>query len=118
MDEMEFRIVHKEDEYEPKFYNFLKERKKRVLRRLIQDVRKDGGLPSDDTGIPKRAYTNQSETTNAVLASHKASLGYSKKDDISKTQCIKDVWQHVALTQEEELSKALYGGSSQFRLKA
>ncbi|KAJ8047258.1 Serine/threonine-protein kinase TAO1 [Holothuria leucospilota] len=116
LNEMEAEILKHEGDFQPKFYDFLKDREKSVLRRLIQDARKKGGMPLTETGKPIRVYTNQSETVNSMLSARKTSLGFSKKDDLTKTQFIKDVWEYVVKMQEEEVEKALYGSSAQFRL--
>lgn len=101
---------------EPKFSTYLKEREKKVLRKLIRDTRKKGGLTADKNGIPQRVFTNQSETVNSMLAAKKEALGYSKKDDLSKASFIHKVWEKVVKEQSLEIEKALYGQSRRFKL--
>ena len=101
----------------PSFYD-LKKKNKSVLRKLTKDRRLEGGVALDRNGNPCRVYTNQSETSNSVLAARKQSLGYSKKDDMSKSNFfIRNVWQSVVNEQEEEIQRALHGQSERFRLK-
>lgn len=93
------------------------ERKESVLMKLIQDIRKKGGMKLSESGVPDRVYTNQSETCNSMLAAKKQSLGFAKKDDISKSNFVRNVWQAVVNEQDTEIQKAIYGQSEQFRLK-
>ena len=74
-------------------------------------------MPRDIDGVPSRVYTNQSEAANSILAAKKPALGYTKKDDISKGQFLRNVWQSVVNEQELEISLALYGQSERYRLK-
>ena len=99
------------------FYDYLTERKKSVLSKLIRDKRKKVGMPCDIDGVPSRVYTNQCEAANSILAAKKLALGYSKKDDMSKGQFLRNVWQSVVNEQELEISLALYGQSERYRLK-
>ena len=73
-------------------------------------------MPVDEEGVPRRAYTNQSETVNSMLSTRKQVLGYSKKDDLSKTQFIRNIWEPVVALQDSEIERALYGQSEQYRL--
>ena len=77
--------------------------KKSVLRKFIRDARRKGGMPVDEEGVPRRTYTNQSETVNSMLSNRKQVLGYSKKDDLSKTQFIRNIWEPVVALQDSEI---------------
>ena len=101
---------------ESMFYKFLLEREEEVLGHLIQDVRQKAGLPLDSAGIPVLAYTNQSETSNSVLLAQKIHYGYGKKEDISKTEFVKNVWIPVINRQREEIHDALFGCSERYQL--
>ena len=116
LDEMERDVLGKSNDYAPRFSEYVRERSKTVLRKMIRDQRRKGGLPLDQEGIPKRSYTNQSECVNSLLASSKSSLGYSKKDDLSKLAFVKDVWESTVSTQSSNVERALYGQSDQYRL--
>ena len=100
------------------FYDYLTERKKSVLSKLIRDKRAKVGMPCDIDGVPSRVYMNQSEATNSILAARKLALGYTKKDDMSKGQFLRNVWQGVVNDQELEIRLALYGQSEWYRLKS
>ncbi len=118
IDELESKILqeNESDSFEPKFSGYLKEREKKVIRKLIRDARKKGGMPLDPYGVPTRSYTNQSETVNSMLSSSKIALGYSKKEDVSKIQFVKRIWEPVIVKQDADMERALYGQSKQFRL--
>lgn len=116
LDEMEISMLELPKETKPQFSRFLKQREKKVLRQVIRDARRKGGMPSGINGIPARVYTHQSETVNSVLAAKKQALGFAKKDDISKTQFIRSVWQRVVQEQDLEIERALYGQSDRLRL--
>ena len=116
INEMEVSMLKLPKEAKPQFSRFLKQREKNVLRQMIRDTRRKGGMPSDVNGIPARVYTHQSETVNSVLAAKKQALGFAKKDDISKTQFIRSVWQQVVQEQNAEIARALYGQSDRLRL--
>ena len=74
-----------------KFTAFIKSREKTVLRKIIRSSRRKAFQMKDDE-VPPRVYTNQSETVNSILSTRKLALGYSKKEDISKTHFVKYVW--------------------------
>ena len=99
------------------FFKYLEEHEKTVLRKLIQKRRIKVGMNMNESGIPERVYSNQSETTNSILSARKLALGYSKKDDMPKGQFITKVWQAVVTEQCKEIERALHGQSEQFRLK-
>ena len=113
IDEMEAEILGKA---ERKFSTFLQKREKTVLRQMIQGRRQKGGMPTGANGVPYRVYTNQSESINSMLAAKKQSLGFSKKEDLSKAQFICKVWEAVVSEQNQEIERALYGQSECFRL--
>ena len=71
----------------------------------------------DGNGVPERVYTNQSETANSMLAAKKVSIGYSKKEDISKSHFIRYIWQEVVDEQNADIDCVLYGQSDRYRLK-
>ena len=116
LDEMEKCFQSKDGVQEPKFSVYLEERRKSVLKKLIRDARRKAGMPLDQDGVPQRVFTNQSETVNSMLSSKKLSLGYAKKEDLSKTQFIGDVWEAVVAEQEIEIEKAIVGQSERYRL--
>lgn len=113
LDEMETEVLGRA---EGKFSAFLQKREKTVLRQMIQGRRKKGGMPINANGVPYRVYTNQSESINSMLAAKKQSLGFTKKDDLSKAQFICKVWEAVVSEQNQEIERALYGQSERFRL--
>ena len=104
------------DSFNTKFSTYLLEREKEVLRKLSRDNRRKGGMPLDRSRVPARVFTNQSETVNSMLSSHKIALGYSKKEDLSKAQFIKDVWEEVVSRQDANIERALFGQSEQYQL--
>ena len=53
--------------------------------------------------MPEREYTNQSETANSMLAAKKVRIGYSKKEDISKSHFIRHIWQEVVDEQNADI---------------
>ena len=85
---LERNALDEGDEYSSKFYSYLKDSEKSVLRTLIRSTRCNAGMKIDVNGVPERVYTNQSECVNSILASRNAALGYSKKNDLSKTNFI------------------------------
>ena len=46
----------------------------------------------------------------------KSALGFQKKNAVSKTLFIIDIWNHLVTSQQKEIEKAIYGESRQFRL--
>ena len=66
--------------------------------------------------MPKRLYTNPSESLNNILKSRKNALGYSKKDDMPLPLFVKDVWLKVADEKMKEIEKTLTGQSENYRL--
>ena len=117
IDEMEKSLLQLDDNSSAKFSAYLKEREKSVLRALIRNTRRKGGMPLDVNGVPIRVYTHQSETVNSMLAAQKLSLGYTKKDDLQKSEFILKVWQQVVSYQEKEIERAFYGQSQRYFLK-
>ena len=99
------------------FYSYIKEREKSVLRKILRNARRDGGMKEESAGVPYRVYTNQSETVNSILSPKKQSIGRGKKEDVPKSSFIKDIWQSIISTQDEEIQKAIYGQSERYRLK-
>ena len=83
---------------------------------MIRSVRWNAGMRVDSNNVPDCAYTNQSECVNSKLAARKASLGYSKKDDLSKINFIRNVWQPLVTMQDREIEKAIYGASSEYQV--
>ena len=69
---------------------YIANREKTVLRKMAKDVRRKAFLVNDMQN-PPRIYTSQSEAVNWMLSSKKVALGYSKKEDISKTIFIKEI---------------------------
>ena len=113
IDEMETELLGRA---EGKFSAFLQKREKTALRQMIQGRRKKGGMPINANGVPYRVYSNQSESINSMLAAKKQSLGFTKKEDLSKAQFICKVWEAVTLEQNQEIERALFGQSERFRL--
>ena len=116
IDEMEVSMLKLPKEAKPQLSRFLKQREKNVLRQMIRDTRRKGGMPSDVNRIPARVYTYQSETVNSMLAAKKQDLGFAKKGDISKTQFIRSVWRQVVQEQNAKIERALYSQSDRLRL--
>ena len=83
---------------------------------MIRSVRWNAGMRVDSNNVPDCVYTNQSECVNSKLAARKASLGYSKKDDLSKINFIRNVWQPLVMMQDREIEKAIYGASSEYQV--
>ena len=94
---------------------FIKSRKKTVLRKIVRSSRWKPFQMKDDE-VPPRVYTNQSETVNLILSAKKLTLGYSKKQDISKAHFVKYVWQGVVNHQEHEIEKEIINQSVGYRL--
>ena len=78
LDEMQ-RSLNDSEMDKDMFSSYLQEREKPVLRKLIRDARKNGGMPLNEEGVPQRVYTHQSETVNSILSAKNAALGYLKK---------------------------------------
>ena len=104
------------EQHSSKFYNYLKESEKAVLRKMIRSVPRNAGMRVDSNNVPDCVYTNQSECVNSKLAARKASLGYSKKDNLSKINFIRNVWQPLVTMQDREIEKAIYGASSEYQV--
>ena len=60
-----------------KFFAYLKEREKTVLRKLIRGSQRKA--LKANAKIPPRLYTNQSESVNSILGAKKVAPGYNKK---------------------------------------
>ena len=93
MVEIEEEILGEGFKEDRTFHGFLTKREKKVLRKLIRDRRREGGMHLDSSGIPERVYTNQSESCNSILAAKKQSIGHSKTEDLSKGHFLKNAWQ-------------------------
>lgn len=116
LDEIEKSYLNHPSKYKPKFSTYLKEREESVLGKMTCDVRLAGGIPYGVDGRVQRVYTHQSETVNSMLAAKKLALGFPKKVDLSKTQFICSVWQEAVREQQEEIERALYGQSENYKL--
>ena len=53
LEEMERDVLGKSSEYTPRFSEYMRERTKTVLRKMIRHQRRKGGLLLDSEGIPK-----------------------------------------------------------------
>ena len=65
---------------------------------------------------PPKIYNNQSEAVNWILSSKKVALGYSKKEDVSKTVFIKEIWKPAVDHQRFEMEKAVINQSLEYGL--
>ena len=101
---------------ELKFFEYLSAKKNLVVSKLIRGVRRNAGLLVNSHNVPDRSYTNQSESTNAILSAKKVALGYTKKEDITKLQFIRHVWEECVKEQDLEIEKCVHGQSDRFRL--
>ena len=87
-------------------------------RSMITSARIKAGMPCDQSGNPKKCYTNQSEAVNNKLTRQKKK---KKKNDKSKTnmtklEFVRDVWEEVDHEQQSELSLAVFGLSEEYEL--
>ena len=73
-----------------KFAKYITDREKTVLRKLIRNVRRKA-MRISNKYVPPRLYSNQSEIVNSILAAKKCTLGYGKKEDVSKFSFIKNI---------------------------
>ena len=112
--ETEFLKQKPSQEY-GQFALYIAEREKTVLRKMTKDVRRNA-FRVKDMQNPPRIYTNQSEAVNWILSSKKVALGYSKKEDVSKTIFIKEIWKPAVDHQHFEMEKAVINQSSEYRL--
>ena len=101
LDEMQ-RSLNDSEMDKDRFSSYLQEREKPVLRKLIRDARKNGGMLLNEEGVPQRVYTHQSETVNSILSAKKAALRYLKKEDLSEMKFVQSVWESVVAEQGEE----------------
>ena len=97
------------------FALYIAEREKTALRKMTKDVRRNA-FRVKDMQNPPRIYTNQSEAVNWILSSKKVALGYSKKEDVSKTIFIKEIWKPAVDHQHFEMAKVVINQSSEYRL--
>ena len=87
-----------------KFFQYIS-RHKSVVQCLIRSTRRVITNNKNKAEVPKRLYTNQSESLNNILKSRKNALGYSKKDDVSLPLFVKDVRLKVADEKMKEIEK-------------
>ena len=110
--EREFLKQKPSQEY-GQFALYTAERKKTVLRKMTKNVRRNAFRVKDMRNRP-RIYINQSEAVNWMLSSKKVALGYSKKEDVSKTIFIKEIWKPAVDHQHFEMEKAGINQSSEY----
>ena len=110
--EREFLKQKPSQEY-GQFALYIAEREKTVLRKMTKDVRRNA-FRVKDMQNPPRIYTNQSEAVNWILSSKKVALGYSRKEDVSKTIFIKEIWKPAVDHQHFEMEKAGINQSSEY----
>ena len=115
LDDTERSVLQLSEGSKTEFSAYLAEREKSVLRKLIRKPRREA-MRIDGDKVPPRAYTNQSEMVNSLLSAKKVALGFTKKDDVSKSFFIKDIWLAVVKHQDCEIEKALIGQSNEYRL--
>ena len=76
LDEQETRLTSTST---PQFSIYLNSHRKMMKRSMIGSARKKPGMPCDQSGNPKKCYTNQSETINNKLTRQKEAL--TKNDE-------------------------------------
>ena len=97
------------------FAFYIADREKTVLRKMTKLIERNA-FRVNDMQNPPRIYTNQSEAVNWILSSKKVALGYSKREDVSKTIFIKEIWKPAVDHQHFEMEKAVINQSSEYRL--
>ena len=102
----------------PQFWIYLSNNEKMMRRSMISTARTKAGMPSDKTGKVLRCYTNQSETVNNKLTRQKEAIsGKAKsKNDLTKLEFVRDVWEAVDDQQQRELQLAICGMSDEYEL--
>ena len=92
---------------------YIADREKTVLREMAKDVKRKA-FPVNGMQNPPRIFTNQLEAGNWMMLSKKIALGYSKKEDVSKTIFIKEIWKAAVDHQHFEIEKSFVNQNSEY----
>ena len=114
LEEEERRITGKE----PHFWRYLSVNEKMMKDSMIAKSRRKAGMPSDSNGKPLRCYTNMAESVNNKLTRQKEAVTRKEKskDNLTKLEFVKEVWEEIDRQQQLELSKAVCGMSDEYEL--
>lgn len=97
-----------EKKYKPVFYDYLLSHYDMMRDNMICNVRRQAGLPDGSDKKPVRSYTNMSESMNNVLKKTKGHVQTpGAKQNMSKLEFTKDVFEVVVQDQRRELSLAI-----------
>lgn len=103
----------------PQFWNYISSHEKMMKKSMISSARRKAGMPDiGDSGKPAFCYTNQSESVNNKLTRQKEALTQNdkSKNDMTKLQFVRDVWEEVDRQQQFEMEMALCGLSEVYEL--
>ena len=103
---------------DPQFWAYLSVNEKMMKRSMIVKSRRKAGMPSDSNGKPLRCYTNMADSVNNKLTRQKEAVTRKEKgkDNLTKLDFVRDVWEEVDRQQQLELSKAVCGLSDEYEL--
>lgn len=103
---------------DPQFWAYLSRNEKMMKKSMIAKSRRKAGMPSDSNGKPLRCYTNMAESINNKLTRQKEAVTRKdkSKDNLTKLDFVRDVWEEVDRQQQLELSKAVCGMSDEYEL--
>ena len=103
----------------PQFWAYISSHEKMMKKSMIVTARRKAGMPDvGDSGKPALCFTNQSESVNNKLTRQKEAITKNdkNKNDMSKLQFVKDVWEEVDRQQQFEMQMALCGLSEEYEL--
>lgn len=103
---------------DPQFWTYLTVNEKMMKDSMIAKSRRKAGMPSDSNGKPLRCYTNMAESVNNKLTRQKEAVTRKEKskDNLTKLEFVKEVWEEIDRQQQLELSKAVCGMSDEYEL--
>ena len=115
LDEQEARLTKTST---PQFSTYLNSHRKMMKRSMIRSARMKAGMPCEQSGKPKKCYTNQSEAVNNKLMRQKEAISKNDKSktNMTKLEFVRDVWEEVDHQQQSELSLAIFSLSEEFEL--
>ena len=103
LEEEERRITGNEQH----FWTYLSVNEKMMKDSMIAKSRRKAGMPSDSNGKPLRCYTNMAGSVNNKLTRQKEAVTRKEKskDNLTKLEFVKEVWEEIDRQQQLELSK-------------
>ena len=118
LDVYEGKVLGMTEEYTSKFWKYIKKKEKMIANHMIQCQRRKAGMPCDESGKPRRSYTNQSESLNNILTRQKEAISQAPKKKVptKKLFFVKNVWEEVVRHQSNEITRALCGMGEEYCL--